>query len=283
MFDKSTIYKGEIAQLKKEYDNSLNEIRQKHYNNDELEHQFYDREITDISNRMNQVFNNIKDGLITDLSYIKLSDIYDMNKDNMKDIYYKEIDNLMNIKDIENNTTVNHRLAYYENKHIDFFEGLNMTLKKIYWLLIIIILIVGFMKKQYKNIKLYLFLIFILVFPYIVPFITVNIRQQLGYIKFTGFISIMFAFVLLMGFLLYQVQKLPFMKLNMLTLILGINKAIKEKPIPKEERRSPVAPAPAPVAPAPVAPAPVAPAPAPAATAPAPAPAPEPAAPVKQP
>ena len=30
-------------------------------------------------------------------------------------------------------------------------------------------------------------------------------------------------------------QKLPFMKLNMLTLILGLNKAIKEKPIPKEQ------------------------------------------------
>ena len=157
MFDKSTIYNGEIAQLKKEYDNSLNEIRQKHYNNDELKQQFYNQEITDISNRLDQVFNNVKDGLITDLSYIKLSDIYDMNKDSMKDIYYKEIDNLMNIKDIENDTIVNQRLAYYENKHIDFFESLNGILKKIYWVLVIIILLVGFMKKQYKNIKLYLF------------------------------------------------------------------------------------------------------------------------------
>tara|TARA_Y100000389_G_C17408648_1_gene489558 strand:- start:595 stop:1422 length:828 start_codon:yes stop_codon:yes gene_type:complete len=250
MLDNKSLYKAQEDQLKKNYDNSLNELKKKHYKDDELK-DYYKNEIDQTISKMNNVFGNIKDGLVTDISFIKLADVYDINKDNIKDIYYKEIDNLMDIKDIENDTTVNQRLGFYESKHIDFFDGLNTTLKKIYWLLIIIILIIGFLKKQYKNIKLYLFLVFIIIFPQIVPLISMKIRERLGYIKFTGFVSVMFVFIVSIGILLYYMQKLPFMNLNALTLILGINKVIKEKPVKNEAsyKESKEAPTSAPVAP----------------------------------
>ena len=53
----------------------------------------YKKEIDDIIKKLNEVYEPIKDGIVTDISFIKLTDVYDINKDDMTEIYYKEIHN----------------------------------------------------------------------------------------------------------------------------------------------------------------------------------------------
>lgn len=134
---------------------------------------------------------------------------------NVNDVYNNYSDELGDVKkqiyDTQNQKNVNERMGQFYFQNTELLEGFNYYLKIFYYILIGISLFLFIYKQQYKKIKMYVFFLTILLFPYLLNKYYTFVMGLFRHFKLDNFYFIFFVTVISAISVLNFTSKLPFM------------------------------------------------------------------------
>lgn len=145
-------------------------------------------------------FNEDLEKLINLISMISSQNIYRKNISDLNKSYKKDLSELNKKVDKTSNTRkINNRLAYFYNEQDEsWFLWINSYLWYIYLLLLVLIILKFILKKEFKNIKKYPFIIILLSGTYIVNYIYEIVIIGLGHFKLdVSYLVFIFSFIII--------------------------------------------------------------------------------------
>ena len=168
-----------------------------------------------IKNYMNSIEKNFNKNINNIKNYIKYADSQNImieNISDLKDMYKNKKKSL--VKQAKKTTwkkNIDDRLSlFYNNKNQTLSYWSNGILFYIYLILLLLILITIFLKKQYKNIKMYPFIICLIVLPFLIHPVYLKILTTLEHFKLDNiyFMFILFAiFLFVTIYVSYKINK----------------------------------------------------------------------------
>ena len=138
-------------------------------------------------------------------NYVKnVDDVYKNYANKLNDVKQK-------ISNTENKKNVNERLGQFYFENTELVSAFNYYLKIFYYILIVVSLFLFIYKQQYKKIKMYVFFVTILIFPYLLNKYYTFVMSLFRHFKLDNFYFIFLVTVLSAIFVLNFTSKLPFM------------------------------------------------------------------------
>ena len=133
---------------------------------------------------------------------------------NVEDVYNNYSNKLNEVKrkiyNTENEKNVNERMGQFYFDNTESVESFNYYLKILYYILIGISVFLFIFKKQYKNFKMYVFFVTILIFPYLLNKYYTFVMGLFRHFKLDNFYFIFLVTVLSAISVLNFTSKLPF-------------------------------------------------------------------------
>ena len=151
------------------------------------------------------------ESLTNSLKYFNSQNYYTNNVKNVYDSYNNDLTKLK--KDIYNTKqtkNVNERLGEYYYKNTTIINWWLYYLKSFYYILIACSLFIFIYKKQFRNIKIYLFYLTILLLPYLLDYYYAFIMRTFKHFKLDNVYFIFFVSFISIVFTLNKVSKIPF-------------------------------------------------------------------------
>ena len=131
------------------------------------------------------------------LKYYKTQHLY---KQNIGHVYHEIQSKTANLKEEVEETLaqkkVNDRLAYFYDYNTNIIDNIMWYLKGFYWILVTVSLILFFWKRQYRQIRMYPFLITVLLMPFILSQIYIFTMDKFSYFIINNIYFIFFTLII---------------------------------------------------------------------------------------
>lgn len=159
--------------------------------------------IENIFNDQMKVYENVK-------TVVNNQKSFQDNFGAMKEIYVEATRRNEDIEEMKKNTKINDRYSFYETNDMGGLEKNQFILRVIYWILFSVIIIMIFLKGQYRNLKVYGMVLFLIFVPMLIPTISTGINDALMRVNMSGLVSVMVVFATILVFTLKHLYKIPF-------------------------------------------------------------------------
>ena len=159
-----------------------------------------------------ELVNPSMDSITNSIHFFNSQQNYTKNVDDVYNNYSNELNDIkQKIYNTENEKNVNERMGQFYFENTGYVEGFNYYLKIFYYILITISIFLFFYKQQYKKIKMYVFFVTILIFPYLLNKYYTFVMGLFRHFKLDNFYFIFIVTVLSAISVLNFTSKLPFM------------------------------------------------------------------------